>query len=449
METRRAASHLGKANNGAPGIAGVTCEALEASGGEPWRAPSRDALVARTSPPMRGRRQARPQEGGTQVRVLGMPTIRDRVGQGALPLSLAPMFAAEFQPGSYGYRPKRSAHAAVERVAEAIASRKTRGIDVDLHAYCDNVRPHVLLAKVATRGHDADVLHLFQGLLQASGSTGVPQGGVRSPWLSHLDLTEVERMLERAQEGTRSGPYPYRASARCADDMGSCVEAHRRHDGRLQAVEQRLREALAVLHVTINAEKSRTVDLARGATFSFLGCDFRRVKSQRGAWRPWSTPRRKKRTVLLGKLQERCRRHASQPVERVRGLITPILRGWVRSLAVGDSHRCFGFIKDWVDKKVRRHLMRARNRKGLGWQRGRRRGLEDALRLCHNDRVSRPQPKALPGREVPEPCTRTQQESAVRENRTLRLTWRELETWPWWNCAPTEPSKELVWKPST
>jgi len=88
-------------------------------------------------------------------------------------------------------------------------------------------------------------------------------------------------------------------------------------------------------------------------------------------------------------------------VERVVDLINPMLRGWGRSCAVGDSHRCFGFLKDWVEKQVRRHLMRARHRKGLGWKRGRRRWLYDTVRWFHNYRVSRLQPKALPVREVP------------------------------------------------
>ena len=183
------------------------------------------------------------------------------------------------------------------------------------------------------------------------------------------------------------------------------VDAHRRHDWLLHAVEKRLREELAVLEVTINEEKSRKVDLARGETFSVLGFDFRRVKSRRGAWRPWYTPTRKKRTALLRKLKEIFQHHASQPADRVIDLINPVLRGWVRYFAVGDSHRCFGFIKDWVEKKVRRHLMRARNRKGFGWKRWSRRGLYDTLRLFHNYRVSRPQPKALPVREVPYPST--------------------------------------------
>ena len=165
----------------------------------------------------------------------------------------------------------------------------------------------MLLATVATRVNDADVRHLFQGLLKASGSKGVPQGGVRSPLLSTLSLTEVDRMRARAKEVTRSGKYTYIEYARFADDMVIFVDAHRRHDWLLHAVEPRLREALAVLPVTINAEKSRRGDLARGATFSVLGCDCRRVQSRRGVWRPWYTPRRKKRTVLLRKVKARFR----------------------------------------------------------------------------------------------------------------------------------------------
>jgi len=254
------------------------------------------------------------------------------------------------------------------------------------------------LAKVAQRINDAAVMHLLKGILKASGRKGVPQGGVISPLLSNLYLTEVDKMLERAKEMTRNGKYTYIEYARFADDMVILVDAHRRHDGLLHAVEQRLREALAGLHVTLNEEKSRMVDLARGETFSFLGFDFRRIKSRRGVWRPWYTPRQKKRTALLRKLKEIFRRYESQPVDRVIALINPILRGWVRYFAVGDSSRCFGFIKDWVEKKVRRHLMRARNRKGFGWKRWSRRWLYGTLRLFNNYRVSRPQPKALPVR---------------------------------------------------
>ena len=94
--------------------------------------------------------------------VLSVPTIRDRVVQGAVKLILEPIFEADFQPGSYGYRPKRTAHDAVQRVAQAIVVHKTRVIDVDLRAYFDNIWHHQVLAKVARRLNDAQVLHLLK-----------------------------------------------------------------------------------------------------------------------------------------------------------------------------------------------------------------------------------------------------------------------------------------------
>jgi RNA-directed DNA polymerase len=125
------------------------------------------------------------------------------VAQGALKLILEPIFEADFQSGSYGYRPKRSAHEAVERVAQAIVQHKTRVLDVDLRAFFDNVRHHILFEKVAQRINDPEVMHLLKLSVKATGKKGLPQGGVLSPLLSNLYLNEVDRMLE-----TGSGGHP-------------------------------------------------------------------------------------------------------------------------------------------------------------------------------------------------------------------------------------------------
>ena len=176
------------------------------------------------------------------------------------------------------------------------------------------------------------------------------------------------------------------------------VAASPQHDWLLKAVEQRLREELAVLHVTMNEAKRRIVDLATGESFGCLGFEFRRGRSRTGKWRAYDSPLLKKRTARLRKLKDMFRGDQSQPIDRVSYLITPIVRGWVRDFAVGDASRGFGFSKDWVEQKVRRHLMRARKLRGFGWKRWSRRWLDEELGLCNDYRVQRPRRKALPAR---------------------------------------------------
>src|SRR6266496_2133294 len=135
QETLREAYRMAKSNNGAPGIDGVTFEAIEESGVESFLKQIQDELDQNTYQPMPVRKKEIPKDGGTKVRVLSIPTIRDRVVQGALKIILEPIFEADFQPGSYGYRPKRSAHEAIERVDQAIVQGLTRVIDLDLRAY--------------------------------------------------------------------------------------------------------------------------------------------------------------------------------------------------------------------------------------------------------------------------------------------------------------------------
>jgi RNA-directed DNA polymerase len=327
METLREAYEMAKKNDGAPGVDGVTFEAIEAQGAEALLEQLRDELIGRSYRPLPARRQEIPKDGG-KVRVLSIPAIRDRVVQGALKLILEPVFEPDFQPGSFGYRPKKAAHDAIKRVAEAIVQRKTRVIDLDLRSYFDNVRHDRLLEKVAKRVDDADIMHLLKVMLKASGKKGVPQGGVISPLLSNIYLNEVDMMLERAKEATRQGQYTYIEYARFADDLVILVDAYKRHDWLIGAVEKRLREEFDKLQVEINDEKSRTVDLGLGESFGFLGFDFRYLRSLRGAWRPHYTPKLKKRTALMRALKEVFRRHRSQPIERVINLINPVLRGW-------------------------------------------------------------------------------------------------------------------------
>jgi RNA-directed DNA polymerase len=383
IETLQWAYRDAKQNNGAPGIDGVTFDDIEKAGVGAFLEQIQNELIFGTYRPLRNRIKEIP-KGNDKVRVLGIPAIRDRVVQGALKLILEPIFEADFQEGSYGYRPKRSAHAAVDRVAEAVVKNKTRVIDLDLKAYFDNIRHDILLKKVAKRVNDDKVMRLLKLILKASGKRGVPQGGVISPLLSNIYLNEVDKMLERAKEVTRYGRFTYIEYARFADDLVILVDGFRKWEWLLKAAYKRLVEEFGKLDVQMNQEKTRIVDLSRDETFSFLGFDYRRVKTRRGVWGVRVTPRMKARTALLRELKEVFRRHQSQPVDRVIYLINPILRGWVNYFRVGNSSECLGYIKDWVEKKIRRHLMRARKRRGFGWNRWSRAWLYDTLKVFND-----------------------------------------------------------------
>src|SRR3954451_2728160 len=386
-ETLLEAYRLAKANNGAPGIDGVTFAAVETGGQEEFLDQLRQEVIERTYRPQRARKVEIP-KGGGKMRQLSIPSVRDRVVQGALKLILEPIFEAEFQPGSFGYRPKKSAHAAIQCVSKAILGGKTYVVDFDLRSYFDTVKHHIVLEKVARRVDDDAVLWLLKLLLDASGKQGVPQGGVISPLISNLYLNEVDKMLERAKAVTRREQWTAVEYARFADDLVILVDSHQRQQWLRQAVEKRLREELAKLEVEVNEEKSRKVDLERGESFGFLGFDFRRVRTLRGRWMPLLLPKGKKRTALLSKLKEVFRASRSQPVRGVIDKVNPILRGWVKYFAIGHSSRCFSFIRTWMEMKIRRHLARACQRRGFGWKRWSREWMYGTLGLFSEYRVS-------------------------------------------------------------
>ena len=393
-ETLQEAYQMAKSNDGAPGIDGVTFAAIEGNGVEGFLKQIQDELIRETYQPMRVRKKEIPKDGGTKVRVLSIPAIRDRVVQGALKLILEPIFEADFQSGSYGYRPQRTAREAVLRVDKAIGEGKTRIIDLDLRAYFDNVRHYLLLEKVARQVQDSKVMRLLNLILKSTGKKGVPQGGVISPLLSNLYLNEVDRMLEKAIDTTRRGKYTNVQYARFADDMVILVDSHPRNDWLLGAVDKRLREELAKLRVEINEEKSRTIDLRKGESFGFLGFEYRLVLGRNGKWRPQFAPKMKKRKALFAKLREVFRHQVSQPVGQVIEMINPILRGWVNYFRIGQSSRCFSLIRSWVEMKIRRHMMRARLRKGKGWKRWSSEWLYRVLGLYNDYRLGRALVKA-------------------------------------------------------
>lgn len=400
-ETLHEAYMMARRNNGAPGIDGVTFKDIERNGVGKFLDQLRMDLVSEQYRPMRNRRKEIPKDGGKKVRVLGIPTIRDRVVQGALKLILEPIFETDFQEGSYGYRPKRSAHQAVARVTEAIVLGLTRVIDLDLKAYFDTVSHSILLRKIVRRVDDKEVLRLLKLILKAGGRQGVPQGGVISPLLANVYLNEVDKMLEKAREVTRRGKYINVEYARFADDLVVLISHHSGCDWLAKAVPKRLFEELSKLEVQINEEKTKLVDLNRKEAFSFVGFDFRRMKTHREKWGVHVTPRMKARSNLLSRLREVFRRYRSKPVTRLIEVINPIVRGWVNYFRIGQSGKSFRFVRNWIERKVRRNMMRSRMRRGFGWNRWSSPWLYETLGLFDNYQIRYcRETKALPVRTV-------------------------------------------------
>lgn len=387
QNTLRESYQMAKRNKGAPGIDGMTFEEIEQSGVEAFLLDIQTELLNGTYQPTRNRIKEIPKANG-KTRKLGIATIRDRVVQGAVKLILEPVFEADFQEGSYGYRPKRTAHQAVERVAEAVVKEKTRVIDLDLRTYFDTVKHHILLEKVAKRIADDKVMKLLKQMLKINGKEGVPQGSVLSPLMSNIYLNEVDKMLEKAKESTREGKYTHLEYARFADDAVILVDGHSKWRWLWAGVNKRLREELGKLQVHINEEKTKQLDLTRGGSFSFLGFDFRRIKTEAGKWRVNYQPKTEARVKLMEKIKDVFRRHESQPLTRVRDLINPILRGWVQYFKIGNSSKVFGYVKDWLTKKIRRHLMKARGRSGFGWKRWSTKGLYAMYNIYSDFKVS-------------------------------------------------------------
>ncbi|WP_447933206.1 group II intron reverse transcriptase/maturase [Wolbachia endosymbiont of Dactylopius coccus] len=399
METLEEAYKLTKKSNGAPGIDGVTFKSIEAESLEKYLQQIRHELTTKTYSPNRNRRKEIPKVGG-KLRTLNIPCIRDRIVQSALKLIIEPIFESDFQDGSYGYRPKKKAHEAINRVEKAAIKGNTKCIDVDLKSYFDNVRHHILMEKIAGRINDKEIMHLIKLILKVGGKRGIAQGSPISPLLSNIYLNEVDKMLEKAKEVTKEGKYRHIEYARWADDLVILIDGHQKWEWLEKSVHKRLQEELAKLEVEVNKEKTKVVNLKEKGTFSFLGFDFREKITKQGKWRVQITPKMKTRTSLLQKLKEVFRSYKSQPIGKVIQIINPILRGWTNYFRIGNSSRSFNYVKQWVEKKARRNLMQARKAKGFGWKRWSSKWIYETLGLYSDYRIRYYVPKALPAQYV-------------------------------------------------
>jgi RNA-directed DNA polymerase len=386
LETLKEGYKLAKKNNGAPGVDGVTFEEIEAIGVETYVLDILQELLKGDYKPMEYRTVSIPKTNGKK-RILKIPTIRDRIVQGALKLILEPIFETDFQEGSYGFRPNKSAHDAIKEVDKALHLQRTTVIDLDLSNFFDNIRHHILFEKVATRINDPDIMHLLKLICKTAGKKGVPQGGVISPLLANIYLNDVDKMLEKANKVTGKISY-----ARYADDLVVLVMPGKW----VNVVHKRLLEEFGKLQVAINQEKSKIVDMEKGESFIFLGFEFKTVRTKNGKYRAQYKPDQKARNELIAKLKVLFRKYRSQPIKWVIEEINPILRGWVNYFRIGNSKETFAYIKMWVDKKIRRHLMRAKKKRGFGWKRWSKKEIVKITGVYYDYRIRYLRQKALP-----------------------------------------------------
>jgi RNA-directed DNA polymerase len=394
-EVLQEAYRIAKANGGAPGIDGKRVEDIEVEGVEEFLEGIRQELQSRTYRPMSNRRVEIPKEKGKN-RVLGIPTVRDRVVQGALKLILEPIFEADFRGCSYGYRPRRHAHQAIDRVTKGILQGLTRVVDVDLNGYFDNIRHHLLLEQVGRRVQDDEIMHLLRLILKANGTKGVSQGGVISPLLSNLYLNGVDEMMEKAREVTRRKGYYNLDYIRSADDMVILVHGHPREDGLLRAVQRRLKEELDKLQVQMNLEKTKVVDLKRGGCFSFLGFDIRLNRNREGKTYVSKTPRMKKRKEIGIKVRAVLKFHRDKPLKEVIQAVNAVIRGWVNYFRIGNSNSTFYKVRYFIEKKVRRFVAKRKGLKGFGWKRWSKEEIYQKWGLYNDYRICYLYPKATP-----------------------------------------------------
>jgi RNA-directed DNA polymerase len=351
-------------NGGAPGVDGMTVDDLMPYCRQHWTR-IREQLLSGTYVPQPVRRVEIPKPDGKGVRTLGIPTVLDRFIQQALLQVLSPIFDPTFSDASYGFRPGRSAHQAVQRARAHIAAGHRWVVDVDLEKFFDRVNHDVLMARVARRAKDRRVLLLIRRYLQAGmmeeglvspRREGTPQGGPLSPLLSNILLDEWDRELER--RGHRFVRY--------ADDCNVYVRSKAAGKRVMTSLEHFLAKGL---RLRVNREKSR---VARPWTRKFLGYSVTWDRAARLRVAPAAVQR------LKTKLRRILRQGRGRRLADVVKELNLATRGWVVYFRFAAVKASFEDLDKWLRRKLRCVAWRQWKRPRTRYRELRRHGLDEA-----------------------------------------------------------------------
>jgi RNA-directed DNA polymerase len=368
------AYRLVRSNGGAPGIDGETFHSIESGGGETqFLSKLQQELKEKTYRAQAVRRVYIP-KGDERNRPLGIPTLRDRVAQMAVKIVIEPIFEADFEDCSFGFRPKKDAHQAVGVIREALNNGCRYVLDADLQQYFDTIVHDKLMKLIAGRISDRHILGWIKQWLRAPvveedqegkrrskpTERGTPQGGVISPLLANIYLHLFDRVFLSYCRATGLKVH----LVRYADDFVIVMRSG------MKGTVDRVKQVLARMELRLNEEKSRVVDVREGS-FDFLGFTFSRKRNAKtGRVITLVEPARKSEEQFRDEVREMTSRKSHcVPQQEVLERVNRYVRGWVNYFHLHNSTRVFVRQRFFLEQRMRKYLQGRRQVKGFGFRR--------------------------------------------------------------------------------